>query len=111
MPGGHKLGMTSQFMRLVVRPAGDVDRLIDGMEDYARQSGGTPYASEPAVETGYGRRWNLEDEPDKPHRVPGPTGVRLLNVRGLQRRPHLRRLHRQREHREVVRDGVVVLFR
>jgi hypothetical protein len=61
---GNKLGMTSQFMRLVVRPAGDVDRLIDGMEDYARQSGGTPYASEPAVETGYGRRWNLEDEPD-----------------------------------------------
>jgi histidinol-phosphate/aromatic aminotransferase/cobyric acid decarboxylase-like protein len=30
---GNKLGMTSQFMRLVVRPAVDVDRLIDGMED------------------------------------------------------------------------------
>jgi histidinol-phosphate/aromatic aminotransferase/cobyric acid decarboxylase-like protein len=28
---GNKLGMTSQFMRLVVRPAADVDRLIDGL--------------------------------------------------------------------------------
>jgi histidinol-phosphate/aromatic aminotransferase/cobyric acid decarboxylase-like protein len=34
---GNKLGMTSQFMRLVVRPARDVDRLIDGMLDYSRQ--------------------------------------------------------------------------
>nr|WP_221374284.1 histidinol-phosphate transaminase [Actinoplanes polyasparticus] len=34
---GNKLGMTSQFMRLVVRPARDVDRLIDGMMDYGRQ--------------------------------------------------------------------------
>jgi histidinol-phosphate/aromatic aminotransferase/cobyric acid decarboxylase-like protein len=34
---GNKLGMTSQFMRLVVRPARDVDRLIDGMLDYGRQ--------------------------------------------------------------------------
>jgi histidinol-phosphate/aromatic aminotransferase/cobyric acid decarboxylase-like protein len=34
---GNKLGMTSQFMRLVVRPAADVDRLIDGMLDYGRQ--------------------------------------------------------------------------
>jgi hypothetical protein len=29
--------MTSQFMRLVVRPARDVDRLIDGMMDYGSQ--------------------------------------------------------------------------
>jgi histidinol-phosphate/aromatic aminotransferase/cobyric acid decarboxylase-like protein len=34
---GNKLGMTSQFMRLVVRPARDVDRLIDGLMDYGRQ--------------------------------------------------------------------------
>jgi histidinol-phosphate/aromatic aminotransferase/cobyric acid decarboxylase-like protein len=34
---GNKLGMTSQFMRLVVRPARDVDRLLDGMMDYGRQ--------------------------------------------------------------------------
>jgi hypothetical protein len=115
----NKLGMTSQFMRLVVRPAADVDRLIDGMEDYSRQvrsessygpssaayptspgpyatspsyptspgpyatgpsnpttptshvssasySSGRSYAkNEPApVETGYNRRWNLEDERD-----------------------------------------------
>jgi histidinol-phosphate/aromatic aminotransferase/cobyric acid decarboxylase-like protein len=34
---GNKLGMTSQFMRMVVRPARDVDRLIDGMMDYGSQ--------------------------------------------------------------------------
>jgi histidinol-phosphate/aromatic aminotransferase/cobyric acid decarboxylase-like protein len=34
---GNKLGMTSQFMRLVVRPGRDVDRLLDGMMDYGRQ--------------------------------------------------------------------------
>jgi histidinol-phosphate/aromatic aminotransferase/cobyric acid decarboxylase-like protein len=34
---GNKLGMTSQFMRLVVRPSADVDRLINGMLDYGRQ--------------------------------------------------------------------------
>ena len=33
---GNKLGMTSQFLRLVVRPAEDVERLVDGMSSYAR---------------------------------------------------------------------------
>jgi hypothetical protein len=66
---GNKLGMTSQFMRLVVRPAADVDRLMDGIEDYARQwRGSTPfdapsYATEP-VDLGYARRWNVEEPPD-----------------------------------------------
>ena len=36
---GNKLGMTSQFMRLVVRPAADVDRLIRGLQDYAERHG------------------------------------------------------------------------
>jgi histidinol-phosphate/aromatic aminotransferase/cobyric acid decarboxylase-like protein len=45
---GNKLGMTSQFMRMVVRPARDVDRLIDGMTDYGRQFQRRPsYADEP----------------------------------------------------------------
>jgi histidinol-phosphate/aromatic aminotransferase/cobyric acid decarboxylase-like protein len=62
---GNKLGMTSQFMRLVVRPAEDVDRLIDGIEDYARQfRGPAAYLSEVPAETGYGRRWNVEEPPD-----------------------------------------------
>jgi histidinol-phosphate/aromatic aminotransferase/cobyric acid decarboxylase-like protein len=66
---GNKLGMTSQFMRLVVRPAADVDRLMDGIEDYARQwRGSAPfdapsYPTEP-VDLGYARRWNVEDPPD-----------------------------------------------
>ncbi|WP_239151182.1 pyridoxal phosphate-dependent aminotransferase [Virgisporangium aliadipatigenens] len=34
---GNKLGMTSQYLRLVVRPERDVDRLIDGMASYARE--------------------------------------------------------------------------
>jgi histidinol-phosphate/aromatic aminotransferase/cobyric acid decarboxylase-like protein len=62
---GNKLGMTSQFMRLVVRPAADVDRLIDGIEDYARQfRAPAPYLSEVPAESGYGRRWNVEEPPD-----------------------------------------------
>ena len=31
---GNKLGMSSQFVRLVVRPQQDVARLIDGIDDY-----------------------------------------------------------------------------
>jgi histidinol-phosphate/aromatic aminotransferase/cobyric acid decarboxylase-like protein len=37
---GNKLGMTSQFLRLVVRPPEDVERLIEGMLDYGRQRAG-----------------------------------------------------------------------
>ncbi|GAA4979364.1 histidinol-phosphate transaminase [Kineococcus glutinatus] len=32
---GNKLGMTSDFVRLVVRPAADVDRLLAGLHDWA----------------------------------------------------------------------------
>lgn len=46
---GNKLGMTSQFMRMGVRPARDVDRLIDGMMDYGRQFRVRP-ANEPAYQ-------------------------------------------------------------
>jgi histidinol-phosphate/aromatic aminotransferase/cobyric acid decarboxylase-like protein len=31
---GNKLGITSQFVRLVVRPNADVQRLLDGLADY-----------------------------------------------------------------------------
>jgi histidinol-phosphate/aromatic aminotransferase/cobyric acid decarboxylase-like protein len=62
---GNKLGMTSQFMRLVVRPSEDVDRLIDGMEDYARQWRGAPtYLTGGPAEAGYSRRWATEERPD-----------------------------------------------
>jgi hypothetical protein len=39
---GNKLGMTSQFLRLVVRPEEDVAKLIDGMASYARSLQGEP---------------------------------------------------------------------
>jgi histidinol-phosphate/aromatic aminotransferase/cobyric acid decarboxylase-like protein len=60
---GNKLGMTSQFMRLVVRPARDVERLVDGMMDYGRQFLVRPaYSEEPAQ----GRRWkSAEEEPSR----------------------------------------------
>ena len=61
---GNKLGMTSQFMRLVVRPSADVDRLIDGMFEYSRQfQRRSAYADDP-LDTG--RRWNesFEEQPD-----------------------------------------------
>jgi hypothetical protein len=39
---GNKLGMSSQFVRLVVRPQDDVARLVDGMLAYGRYlHGGT----------------------------------------------------------------------
>lgn len=34
---GNKLGMTSQFLRLVVRPPADVARLVAGMRQFARR--------------------------------------------------------------------------
>jgi histidinol-phosphate/aromatic aminotransferase/cobyric acid decarboxylase-like protein len=68
---GNKLGMTSQFMRLVVRPAADVDRLMDGIEDYARQwrapsyvTESPSYVAELPVDSGYAQRWNVEEPPD-----------------------------------------------
>jgi histidinol-phosphate/aromatic aminotransferase/cobyric acid decarboxylase-like protein len=57
---GNKLGMTSQFMRLVVRPARDVDRLIDGMLDYGRQ-----FARPPQYDSGYDVPDNLIQYPSR----------------------------------------------
>jgi histidinol-phosphate/aromatic aminotransferase/cobyric acid decarboxylase-like protein len=34
---GNKLGMSSQFLRLVVRPQQDVARLMEGLDDYLQQ--------------------------------------------------------------------------
>lgn len=36
---GNKLGLTSQFLRLVVRSTPDVDRLLGGLDDYRRSVG------------------------------------------------------------------------
>ncbi|GIE85185.1 pyridoxal phosphate-dependent aminotransferase [Actinoplanes regularis] len=62
---GNKLGMTSQFMRLVVRPAGDVDRLVDGMLDYSQRfHGRSVYESDTLESTS--RRWaeSYDEKPD-----------------------------------------------
>jgi histidinol-phosphate/aromatic aminotransferase/cobyric acid decarboxylase-like protein len=64
---GNKLGMTSQFMRLVVRPARDVDRLIDGMMDYGRQFRVRPAYEEDPLDTR--RAWT--DAPDNLIQYPG----------------------------------------
>jgi histidinol-phosphate/aromatic aminotransferase/cobyric acid decarboxylase-like protein len=72
---GNKLGMTSQFMRLVVRPTNDVSRLIDGMVDYGRQWRSSDQLDPawarswqdniPETERGYDPSWNaLGDEQD-----------------------------------------------
>ncbi|WIM98394.1 histidinol-phosphate transaminase [Actinoplanes oblitus] len=58
---GNKLGMTSQFMRLVVRPAPDVDRLVDGMLDYSQRfHGRSVYESDPLESSS--RRWTEQYE-------------------------------------------------
>ena len=68
---GNKLGMTSQFMRLVVRPSRDVERLIAGMKDYG---GLSVLETGSSFETGYDRRWKLEDEPDNVLQYPSRRG-------------------------------------
>lgn len=45
---GNKLGMTSDFLRLVVRPESDVDRLVEGLRGYARSRTGE-LPSEPRI--------------------------------------------------------------
>ena len=63
---GNKLGMTSQFMRMVVRPATDVARLIEGMQDYGRQRRGAELP-----EPGYGRSWaEPAPEPERGYEQP-----------------------------------------
>jgi histidinol-phosphate/aromatic aminotransferase/cobyric acid decarboxylase-like protein len=58
---GNKLGMSSQFMRLVVRPAADVARLTNGILEYARQRRGNERS-----EVDYGRSWkDPAVEPDR----------------------------------------------
>lgn len=54
---GNKLGMTSQFMRLVVRPGADVDRLVDGMLDYSQRFHGRSVYDQDQLET-TSRRWS-----------------------------------------------------
>jgi histidinol-phosphate/aromatic aminotransferase/cobyric acid decarboxylase-like protein len=53
---GNKLGMTSQFLRLVVRPAADVERLVDGMASYARSLHGTLAPAMPIIPALNGHR-------------------------------------------------------
>src|SRR3954463_7969022 len=64
---GNNLGMPSQFMRLVVRPARDVDRLIDGMMDYGRQFRVLPAYEEDPLDTR--RAWT--EAPDNLIQYPG----------------------------------------
>ncbi|WP_250008346.1 histidinol-phosphate transaminase [Actinoplanes sp. M2I2] len=66
---GNKLGMTSQFMRLVVRPGRDVDRLIDGMMDYGRQFRVRSY-EEPADSR---RGWETPREEAPDNLIPYPS--------------------------------------
>jgi histidinol-phosphate/aromatic aminotransferase/cobyric acid decarboxylase-like protein len=65
---GNKLGMTSQFMRLVVRPTADVARLIEGMQEYARQKRSAERLEQPA----YSRR-SWQDDPLDTNRAYQPA--------------------------------------
>ncbi|GGK98499.1 pyridoxal phosphate-dependent aminotransferase [Mangrovihabitans endophyticus] len=89
---GNKLGMTSQFMRMVVRPAADVDRLIDGMRDYAARLRGPgvyeQQAYEPAeltADAGYDRRWTIDDNPDNLVRYSSQRTTEYTGRRALVR--------------------------
>lgn len=56
---GNKLGMSSQYLRLVVRPPEDVERLIRGLLDYGRRQEGTfdlRYLPQNPAQDGGGRR-------------------------------------------------------
>jgi hypothetical protein len=57
--GRDRRTMANELARI---PGMDVDRLMDGIEDYSRQwRGATPF--EAAADTGYARRWNVVEEP------------------------------------------------
>ncbi|GLY07335.1 MULTISPECIES: histidinol-phosphate transaminase [Actinoplanes] len=73
---GNKLGMTSQFMRLVVRPAADVDRLVDGMMEYGQRFHSRGGYDDP-MEAAGNRRWaeSYEDQ-QADSIVPYPGGQR-----------------------------------
>jgi hypothetical protein len=93
--------MTSQFMRLVVRPARDVDRLLDGLMDYARQFQGRGQYEDDPVDSrivnrmesmresrrgwaSQGETWSQNDDvPDNliqyPSRRSDYTGRRVVN--------------------------------
>jgi hypothetical protein len=45
---GNKLGMSNQFLRLVVRPAQDVTRLVEGIRDFLAYRRPSPEPRDPA---------------------------------------------------------------
>jgi histidinol-phosphate/aromatic aminotransferase/cobyric acid decarboxylase-like protein len=74
---GNKLGMSSQFMRLVVRPGADVNRLLDGIEDYARKMDPVQSVPEPRQaypDSRFAKVANAETRPD--NLIPYPNGRR-----------------------------------
>jgi histidinol-phosphate/aromatic aminotransferase/cobyric acid decarboxylase-like protein len=74
---GNKLGMSSQFMRLVVRPGADVNRLLDGIEDYARKMDPVQSVPEPRQaypDSRFANVANAEARPD--NLIPYPNGRR-----------------------------------
>jgi histidinol-phosphate/aromatic aminotransferase/cobyric acid decarboxylase-like protein len=82
---GNKLGMTSQFMRLVVRPGRDVDRLVDGMMDYGSQFRSRPIYDEEPLDGRRGWASQVDDTPDNliqypSHRRTEYTGRRASNM-------------------------------
>ncbi|MFI1987750.1 pyridoxal phosphate-dependent aminotransferase [Actinoplanes sp. NPDC020271] len=76
---GNKLGMTSQFMRLVVRPGQDVDRLVDGMLDYAQRFHGRSVYDADQLES-TSRRWAESYEEQREQRSAGEYTARRAAV-------------------------------
>jgi histidinol-phosphate/aromatic aminotransferase/cobyric acid decarboxylase-like protein len=71
---GNKLGMTSQFMRLVVRPAADVGRLVDGLQDYGRRFGGYSWEEQPgSLGQEYARQWGGGADAEWDNVLPYPS--------------------------------------
>ncbi len=68
---GNKLGMTSQYLRLVVRPPDDVDRLVDGMLSYGRHVRGESEAR------------HLDDDHDVSNLITHPTRSNSYRLGGM----------------------------
>jgi histidinol-phosphate/aromatic aminotransferase/cobyric acid decarboxylase-like protein len=71
---GNKLGMSSQFLRLAVRPAQDVARLVEGMRSFLRARWKEHHVSTLAL------RGISSDAPALPH--PRPPELRASRRQG-----------------------------
>jgi histidinol-phosphate/aromatic aminotransferase/cobyric acid decarboxylase-like protein len=98
---GNKLGMTNQFLRLVVRPEEDVERLVDGMAGYARSLHGEQSYSGPLGEQQYSGPLGEQQYSGPTSGLPRTGTGGSLNARPVSGSPAVATLPDRRSRRAV----------